>query len=74
MSKQPKEAYSEKFNTGPKTPEVQKVNVTAQKFDDWVYRLWVTSPTNYPVSEFYNIFREKLWDMYTAQKPDEQAG
>lgn len=49
-------------------------NVTSEKFNDWVYRLWVTSPSSYPVNEFYQRFREYLWEMYISQKPEEDEG
>jgi hypothetical protein len=47
---------------------------TQHKMWAWVTRAWETCPTDLSLQEWYEKFREELWEMYTAsQNPIKQT-
>lgn len=44
---------------------------TQSKMWAWVRRAWETCPTNMTLEDWYQKYREPLYDMYTAAAPDE---
>lgn len=52
----------------PKMPQPTVVDI---KFQRWIECLWGTCPTDMPLRDFYQRFREPLLEMYTSQKEDD---
>lgn len=47
-------------------------DVTNHKAWIWIQRAWETCPTNLPLMEWYEKFREELLTMYSSQKVEVQ--